>query len=144
MFVQIQVVGNITRDVDLKEYATSKKAVTGIAYTTGYGERKKTSFLDVEAWGQKAETLQRFALKGTRIMLTGALEQNEWTDQTGSKRSKHVMVVQEIVLISPKDKSLQMDIEEAPMPFGKATKKEMNTNLEGQGLIEMGDMGLPF
>jgi len=144
MFVQIQVIGNITRDVELKEYATSKKAVTGIAYNTGYGDKKKANFLDVEAWGQKADTLKRFALKGTRIMLLGTLEQNEWTDQTGLKRSKHIMVVQDIVLIAPKDKSLQMDIDEAPMPFGKATKKEMSTNFEGQGELELGGMGLPF
>lgn len=144
MFVHIQVIGNIVRDVELKEFATSKKATTAIAYTTGYGEKKKTSFLDVEAWGQKADTLKRFALKGTRIFLTGSLEQNEWTDQQGAKRTKFVMVVQDVVLISPKDKSLQADLTESAMPFGKANAHLKNATPEGQGLIDMSDMGLPF
>lgn len=106
MFVQIQIIGHITRDADQKEFASSKKSISGIAYTTGFGEKKKTHFLDVEAWGAKSDILKNYASKGTRVCLSGVLEQQEWSDKTtGSKRSKHVMVINDIVLLSPKDKT---------------------------------------
>ena len=108
MYVQIQIIGNIARDPKKNEYASSKKTSTSIAYSTGYGEKKKTHFLDVDGWGTKADILESYAVKGTRVLLTGELEQQEWEDKaTGSKRSKHVMVVRDIVLLSPKDKTPQ-------------------------------------
>ena len=52
-------------------------------------ERKEsTSFFDVVAWGGLAENAATSLAKGTRVVVTGRLDQRSWETQEGDKRSK--------------------------------------------------------
>jgi single-strand DNA-binding protein len=50
---------------------------------------EKVVFVDVVAWGKTAEACAEYLDKGSKVMVEGALELNEWTDRTTQqKRSK--------------------------------------------------------
>ena len=44
-------------------------------------------FIEVECWGSLAEHVAESLEKGSRVVVTGSLCQNSWTDSEGNKRS---------------------------------------------------------
>jgi single-strand DNA-binding protein len=101
--------GRLTRDPELM-YTTKGTAITGfsIAVTRTWksesGEKKEqTSFLDCVAFGGRGETISKHFKKGEPIFISGYLEQQTWDDkQTGQKRSKVVIQVEEFQFVGSK------------------------------------------
>ena len=88
----VTVVGNLTSDLDIR-YTTAGQAIaTGnIAVSRRYqsnGEwTEQTSFFKIAAWGKLGENLVQSTSKGTRIIVTGRLEQREYEKKDGTKGS---------------------------------------------------------
>ncbi len=60
-------------------------------------ERKEaTSFLDVVCWGQLAENAAQSLTRGTRVVVSGRLDQRSWENQEGEKRSKIEITADEV------------------------------------------------
>ena len=76
----VTLVGNLTRDPELR-YTTGGRGVAsfGIAVNRRYqvnGEwQEQTSFFNVVAWGTLGENAAASLTKGTRVIVTGRLEQ---------------------------------------------------------------------
>ncbi|ADV46445.1 single-stranded DNA-binding protein [Nitratifractor salsuginis] len=91
------VLGTLTSDVDLR-FSKSGNAIGkfSLAYNKKYkassGQmEEKVSFFDCVAFGGRAETIQRYFQKGSRILIQGELEQQTWTTNDGGKRSRVVI-----------------------------------------------------
>ncbi len=88
----ITLVGNLTRDPELR-FTTSGRGVAsfGIAVGRRYqvnGEwQEQTSYFNVTAWGQLGENAAASLHKGTRVVVTGRLEQREYQNREGEKRT---------------------------------------------------------
>lgn len=97
----VTVVGNLTRDPELR-FTTGGKGITsfGLAVNRRYqvnGEwQEKVSFFNVSAWDQLGENAAASLTKGTRIIVTGRLEQREYETQQGEKRSVVEIIADEI------------------------------------------------
>ncbi len=50
--------------------------------------REDTTFVDVESFGPRGEALARFFSKGKPIFVEGRLKLDQWESQTGEKRSR--------------------------------------------------------
>ncbi len=90
---RVVLVGNITRDIDLR-YTQSGTAVTDIGLAIN--ERKKnqagewvddTQFIDATLWGRTAEVAAEYLGKGSPILVEGRLKLETW-EADGQKRSK--------------------------------------------------------
>jgi len=97
----ITVVGNLTRDPELRFTQSGKPTVTlGIAVNRRYqvnGEwQEQTSYMNVVAWDQLAENIAASLTKGTRILATGRLDIREYTDREGAKRTAVDIIADEI------------------------------------------------
>jgi single-strand DNA-binding protein len=55
-----------------------------------------TSFFDVVSWAQLAENAAQSLTRGTRIVVSGRLDQRSWENQEGEKRSKIEITADEI------------------------------------------------
>lgn len=89
-------VGRTTRDVELRYTQSANPLAVGrtsIAVESGYGDKKKTSFFNISAFGEKAETMGRFVKKGTKIILECEAVQNEYTDREGKKQNRVSFIV---------------------------------------------------
>ena len=97
----VTVVGNITRDPELR-FTTGGRAVAsfGIAVNRRYQVnnewQEQTSFFDVVCWREMAENASESLTRGSRVIVTGRLEQRSWETQEGDKRSKIEVVADEI------------------------------------------------
>lgn len=97
----ITLVGNLTRDPELRFTTTGRGVASfGIAVGRRYqvnGEwQEQTSFFNVTAWGQLGENAAASLTKGTRIVVTGRLEQREYTTRDGDKRTAIDVIADEL------------------------------------------------
>jgi len=99
----VTVVGNITRDPELRFTASGQaKATIGLAVNRRWQNRQTseweeaTSFFNVVAWGAMGENASESLPKGSRIIVTGRLEQRSWETDNGEKRSVVEIVADEI------------------------------------------------
>ena len=91
----VTIVGNITRDPDLKFTGSGLAMCT---FGLAVNNRKKDesgqwvdgdpSFYDVVCWRQLAENVTESLPKGTTVIVVGKLRQRSWEADDGSKRSK--------------------------------------------------------
>jgi len=111
MFNKIVLVGNLTRDIELK-YAQSGTAIgkTAIATSrkfTSNGEKKEeVCFVDITFFGRSAEVANQYLKKGSKILVEGRLNFEQW-DQDGQKRSKHSIVAETMQMLDSKQDSQQ-------------------------------------
>ncbi len=90
----ITVVGNITRDPELKFLNSGQAAVRlSVAVNRRWQNRQtqeweeRVSYFEVTGYGAMAENAANSLTKGTRVLVTGRLEQRSWETENGDKRS---------------------------------------------------------
>ncbi|CZE47165.1 single-stranded DNA-binding protein [Campylobacter geochelonis] len=106
MFNKVILVGNLTRDIEVR-YANNGSAIgnTAIAtsrkYTAASGEKKEeVCFIDITFFGRTAEVANQYLKKGSRILVEGRLKLDQWQDNSGQNRSKHSVVVETMQMLS--------------------------------------------
>jgi len=88
----VTLVGNLTRDPELR-YTTGGRGVAsfGLAVNRRYqqnGEwQEQTSFFNITAWGDLGENLAASVTKGSRVIVTGRLQQREYQTKEGENRT---------------------------------------------------------
>ena len=97
----VTLVGNLTRDPELRFTQGGRAVATlGMAVSRRYQVnnewQEQTSFFNVVCWGTLGENAAASLAKGTRIMVTGRLEQRSYETQDGDKRSIVEVVADEI------------------------------------------------
>ncbi len=90
------LIGNLTRDPELRDAGETKVATIGLAVN---GRKKQgenwievPNFFDVTLWGRQAELAGEHLSKGRQIAVTGRLQWDSWENEAGEKRSKVVIV----------------------------------------------------
>jgi single-strand DNA-binding protein len=107
-FNRVVLVGNLTRDVELK-YLQSGTAVTEIGLAVN--DRRKNQqtgewidepvFVDVTLWGRTAEIASEYLGKGSNILIEGRLKFDQW-EKDGQKRSKLRVVAETMQMLGAK------------------------------------------
>lgn len=99
----VTLVGNATRDPELRYTPSGQTVATfGLAVNRRWQNRQtqeweeQTSFFDIKCWAQMAENVSESVQRGTRVIVTGRLEQRSWENDNGEKRSKIEVVADEI------------------------------------------------
>ncbi|HEX3425603.1 MAG TPA: single-stranded DNA-binding protein [Acidimicrobiales bacterium] len=99
----VSITGNITRDPELR-FTPSGQAIAnfGVAVNRRWQNRQTneweeaTSFFDVVAWGTLGENCAQSLTRGSRVVVSGRLDQRNWENQEGEKRSKIEIVADEV------------------------------------------------
>ena len=97
----ITLVGNLPRDPEIRFTATGRAVAS---FSMGVGRRyqvngewqEQTSWFNVTAWGQLGENAAATVVKGSRVVVTGRLEQSEYTSREGEKRTAIDVVADDI------------------------------------------------
>lgn len=107
---KVLLMGNLTRDVELRHLPNSNTAVANIGlavnrrFRTADGEnREETTFVDCEAFGRTAETMSQYLRKGRPVFVEGRLKLDQWEDKDGQKRSKLKVVVESFQFIDSRE-----------------------------------------
>jgi single-strand DNA-binding protein len=99
----ISITGNITRDPELRFTPTGQaNASFGVAVNRRWQNRQTneweeaTSFFDVVCWSTLAENVAQSLSRGSRVVVSGRLDQRSWENQEGEKRSKVEIIADEV------------------------------------------------
>lgn len=99
----ITVVGNVTRDPEMRYTPSGVSQVTlGLAVNRSWRNQQtneweeRTSFFDVVCWRELADNVGATIKKGTRVLVTGRLEQRTWENQQGEKQYRIEIIADEV------------------------------------------------
>ena len=107
MYNKVILVGNLTRDIELR-YSQSGMGIANTAIATSRkftsnGEKKdEVCFVDITFFARSAEIANQYLRKGSKILVEGRLNFDQWVDQNGQKRSKHSVVVETMQMLDSK------------------------------------------
>jgi single-strand DNA-binding protein len=99
----VTIVGNVTRDPEIRYTSGGQPNATfGVAVNRRWMNRQtndweeRVSFFNVVCWREMAENVAESIGKGTRVVVTGRLEQRSWETENGEKRSVVEITADEI------------------------------------------------
>ena len=92
--------GNLTKDPEVK-YTTSGKAYARAGIAVNRRTKKadgtyETDFFDLCAWDKTAEFMGKYLKKGSRVIIDGRIESDNYKDKTGSMHYGTRIVVENI------------------------------------------------
>lgn len=108
MFNKVILVGNLTRDVELRYLPNgSALAKLGLATNRRYKKQdgsqgEEVCFVDVNLFGRTAEVANQYLKRGSQILIEGRLVLESWTDNNGQKRSKHSITAESMQMLGSK------------------------------------------
>jgi single-strand DNA-binding protein len=96
----VVILGNLSRDPELKEVNGDAILKLGIADNVGWGDRQTTNWFNVDYWGRKrAESLLNILTKGARILVSGELTVRSWTNEQGIEKFSNDIRADKITLL---------------------------------------------
>lgn len=125
---KVILIGNITADPELKQTQSGTSVCSFNIAINRYSKEpdaKKVDFFTVVAWQAKAEFVSRYFKKGSGIVIVGRLENREWTDKQGNKRTAVEVVADEVSFVGNKDSSTEAK-NEPYMPSAYSTENSQN------------------
>jgi single-strand DNA-binding protein len=97
---RVILAGNLTRDPQLSYLPSNTPVVDfGLAINRRWRDqsgqdRDETCYIDCRCYGQQAETFNQYMGKGRSVLVEGRLQFQQWDGQDGTRRSKHVVIVE--------------------------------------------------
>lgn len=90
--LQIEVIGNLGKDAEVKEFSGKKYVCFSVAHTENVRAQKpgeppvqRTTWLSVYWYGDGGAMLQ-YLKRGTKVFVRGTMRNNLYTDRTGQTR----------------------------------------------------------
>ena len=137
MLNHITIMGRFTKDPELRRTG-SGVAVTSftIACDRDFGQngQKETDFIDITAWRNTAEFVNKYFTKGRMVVVSGRLQIRNWTDKDGKNRRSAEVVADNVYFAdSKKDDSNSFSTQN----FGTASASDF-------AMLDDDDAQLPF
>lgn len=108
---KVFLIGNITKDIELRQSNSGKFVVEfSIAINNGkdqQGNELPADFINCTAWNKTAEVLSKYATKGTKVCIEGAMKTKTWVDQQGNNRYKTCVLVDRVELLGGRPQQQQ-------------------------------------
>lgn len=93
------IMGRLTAAPELRTTASGLSVTSfSVAVDRSYkaGEERQTDFINVVAWRQTAEFVSRYFQKGSMIAVRGRIQQRNYEDKNGNKRTAFEIVADEV------------------------------------------------
>jgi single-strand DNA-binding protein len=106
-FNKVVIIGRLGNDPDLKS-TRSGTSVCNLSVATernvkqGDKWESKVVWVRVTVWGRRGETVERYLGKGSKLLVEGELDLNEWEDRDGNKKSTLQVIASNVVFLDSK------------------------------------------
>lgn len=106
---KIMLIGNLGRDPEMS-YTEGGQAKTRFTLAVSRrwkdrnsGERREeTTWFNVIAWGQQAETCNNYLHKGSKVFVEGRMSSYKFTDKEGNERTAWDVTLENMEMLDPK------------------------------------------
>lgn len=92
--------GNLVKDMEVM-FSKNNKCIGKftVANNVGYGENKKTKFIPCTLLGDRVEKMQKYLLKGCKILVEGSLDINNVKDDEGNWKNYTSVIIENIEVL---------------------------------------------
>ncbi len=126
---RFSIIGRITKDIDL---TTTNSGISVAKFNVAVDRKfrnedgeKITDFFNIVVWRGLAENIAKYCKKGSKVFLSGELQNRSWEAEDGTKRYKTELVANECEFLDTKksteeneDTSDELEpIDDADLPF---------------------------
>lgn len=103
--------GRLTKDPEVRTTSSGKEVCSFTVANDKPGKDAGTNFIDCVAWEKRGEVISKYFNKGSRIFLTGHLDQQSW-EKDGQKRSKLVVILDNFSFVDKKEEKENLPTDE--------------------------------
>lgn len=135
MFNKVILVGNLTRDVELKYFPSGNGCVATLGLAVNRKVKKQdgsqiddTCFIDAKVYGRTAEVANQYLRKGSKVLIEGRIAQENW-EQNGQKRSKHIIQGESIQMLDSKGQDQKHTSQASQSSYTQSYKNSEVVNL---------------
>lgn len=140
---KVILIGRVTKEIDLKKTQTGKSVIRfTLAVDKGYGEKKKTNFIDCQAWEGVADTIYKYVQKGDMLSVSGELVNNNF-ESNGVKQYSYIVNVNEMYFL-PNKREKKEQFQDTLLGGGQAITGGVDDNFRSKKLDEFDEDALPF
>ncbi len=98
------IIGNLTRDPELKQIPSGQSVCTlGVATNRSWnkdGEKQEqVEYHNVVCWGKLAEICEKYLTKGKKVYFDGRLQTRDWEGQDGVRRYRTEIVAENMIML---------------------------------------------
>lgn len=97
----VMLIGNLTKDPEVRYKGELAICKFSIAVTDGYGEKKTTSYIPVTVFGRSAENCERFLSKGSKAAVKGRIQTGSY-EKDGRKVYTTDVIAEQVEFLSQK------------------------------------------
>ena len=97
---KVIISGNLTKAMEVN--VTKKDVLVGkftVAVQIGYGDNYKTQFYPVVLFGNRVERLQKYLLKGTKVLIDAQVDYNSIQDDEGNWKNYFQIIVNDLEIL---------------------------------------------
>lgn len=116
---RVEFIGRITKDIDL---TTTNSGISVAKFSLAVDRKfkneageKVTDFFNVVAWRGLAENIAKYCHKGSKIFLSGELQNRSWEADDGTKRYATEIIANECEFLDNKNNDETNNIELKPI-----------------------------
>lgn len=134
MINKVILMGRLTRDPELRHTGKGTPVTTfSIAIDNGYGDNKRTDFINCLAWNKTAEFVTKYFAKGKMIIIAdGRISTRSWETQDGKRAYATEVIANEV------------NFGETKSSQQTATQRPMQDDDDDFTLLDEEDDDLPF
>ena len=103
----ISFVGRVGRDAELKDVGGNKVLSFSLANDVGFGDKKKTNWMNCNLWGKQGESVARFVTKGKQVWVSGELSTRDYQGKDGTNKTSLEVRVNQLDLVGGKSDSTE-------------------------------------
>ena len=146
---KVFLVGRLTRDPELRytgsNLATMRCAIAVDRQFVREGEERGADFINIVAFGNRAETMSKYLTKGSQIAIDGRIQTGSFDGQDGKKVYTTDVIVENFQFLDSKG-SRNMDNVDVPMDNvpNDDTTDSSDPFADFGAKIEVSDSELPF
>lgn len=129
---KIQIIGNITRDPELKALPSGVKICTfSVATNETYKDKagnkqERVEFHNIVCFGKTGENVATYMKKGSQIYIDGKLQTRTWDDKESGKKMYRTEILANIIQFGSKPQG-QSSTTSKPAQTKEASEEEIDT-----------------
>ncbi|MCD8077996.1 MAG: single-stranded DNA-binding protein [Lachnospiraceae bacterium] len=138
---KIILMGRLTRDPEIR-YSSGENALAIARFSIAVdrrfrrgGDQAETDFFNCTAFGKQAEFVEKYLKKGTKILLSGRVQNDNYTNREGQKVYSVQVIAEEIEFAESKNASANNSNTGNYMPAGRPSP----ANAVGDGFMNIPD-----
>ncbi len=102
MAIRASFNGALGRNAEVKTVGDNIVTKFSVANNTGYGDKKKTVWVDCDLWGKRGEKLANYLIKGQSVLIYGEIELHEYQAKDGTNKALLRCRVNDLELLGSK------------------------------------------